>query len=65
MLVIKKKIMPDSIVYTDSRSSCDTLSVNSFTHHRINRSKRFADHRNYKNHQRHREFSESSQASAT
>ena len=34
--VIKKKIMPDSIVYTDCLSSYDVLDVSGFTHHRIN-----------------------------
>ncbi|EOB55087.1 putative transposase [Neisseria meningitidis 69100] len=37
--VIKKKIMPDSIVYTDSLSSCDKLDVSGFIHYRINHSK--------------------------
>ena len=47
--VIKKKIMPDSIVYTDSPSSYDKLDVSGFTHHRINHSKEFADRRNHIN----------------
>lgn len=34
--VIKKKIMPDSIVYTDSLSSYDKLDVSGFIHYRIN-----------------------------
>ena len=37
--VIKKKIMPDSIVYTDSLSSYDKLDVSGFIHYRINHSK--------------------------
>ena len=37
--VIKKKIMPDSIVYTDSLSSYDKLDVSGFIHYRINYSK--------------------------
>ena len=41
--VIKKKIMPDSIVYTDSLSSYDKLDVSGFIHYRINHSKEFAD----------------------
>ena len=41
--VIKKKIMPDSIVYTDSLSSYDKLDVSGFVHYRINHSKEFAD----------------------
>ena len=34
MPVITKKIMPDSIVYTDCLSSYDVLDVSGFTHHR-------------------------------
>ena len=37
--VIKKKIMPDSIVYTDSLSSYDKLDVSGFIHYRINHSR--------------------------
>ncbi|EKY08391.1 hypothetical protein HMPREF9120_00789 [Neisseria sp. oral taxon 020 str. F0370] len=37
--VIKRKIMPDSIVYTDSLSSYDKLDVSGFIHYRINHSK--------------------------
>ena len=33
--VIKQKIMPDSIVYTDSLSSYDKLDVSGFIHYRI------------------------------
>ena len=47
--VIKKKIMPDSIVYTDSLSSYDKLDVSGFIHYRINHSKEFADRRNHIN----------------
>ena len=49
MPVIKQKIMPDSIVYTDSLSSCDKPGVSGFIHHRINHSKEFADRRNHIN----------------
>ena len=49
MPVIKRKIMPDSIVYTDSLSSYDKLDVSGFIHHRINHSKEFADRRNHIN----------------
>ena len=49
MPVIKQKIMPDSIVYTDSLSSYDKLDVSGFIHHHINHSKEFADHRNHIN----------------
>ena len=47
--VIKQKIMPDSIVYTDSLSSYDKPDVSGFIHHRINHSKEFADRRNHIN----------------
>ena len=49
MPVIKKKIMPDSIVYTDSLSSYDKLDVSGFIHYRINHSKEFADRQNHIN----------------
>ena len=49
MPVIKQKIMPDSIVYTDSLSSYDKLDVSGFIHHRINHSKAFADRQNHIN----------------
>ncbi|EOC12587.1 putative transposase, partial [Neisseria meningitidis 81858] len=41
--------MPDSIVYTDSLSSCDKLDVSGFIHYRINHSKEFADRQNHIN----------------
>ena len=46
--VIKRKIMPDSIVYTDSLSSYDKLDVGD-TYYRINHSKEFADRQNHIN----------------
>ena len=49
MPVIKQRIMPDSIVYTDSLSSYDKPGVSGFIHHRINHSKEFADRRNHIN----------------
>ena len=49
MPVIKRKIMPDSIVYTDSLSSYDKLDVSGFIHYRINHSKEFADRQNHIN----------------
>ena len=36
MPVIRQKIMPDSIIYTDSLSSYDKLGVSGFIHRRIN-----------------------------
>ena len=49
MPVIKQKILPDSIVYTDSLSSYDKLDVSGFIHYRINHSKAFADRQNHIN----------------
>ena len=49
MPVIKQKIMPDSIVYTDNLSSYDKLDVSGFIHYRINHSKEFADRQNHIN----------------
>ena len=47
--VITKKVMPDSVVYTDSLSSYDVLDVSGFHHHRINHSKAFAERQNHIN----------------
>ena len=49
MPVIKQKIMPDSIVYTDSLSSYDKPGVSGFIHYRINHPKEFADRQNHIN----------------
>ena len=49
MPVIKQKIMPDSIVYTDSLSSYDKLDVSGFIHYHIHHSKEFADRQNHIN----------------
>ena len=49
LTVITKKIMPDSIVYTDCLGSYDVLDVSGFTHQRINHSKLFADRQNHIN----------------
>jgi len=45
MPIIRQKIMPDSIVYTDSYRSYNALDVSEFHHHRINHSTHFADGR--------------------
>ena len=47
--VIKKKIMPNSIVYTDNLSSYDKLDVSGFIHYRINHSQAFVDCQNHIN----------------
>lgn len=47
--IIKQKIRPDSIVYTDSFGAYDVLDVSEFHHVRINHSQRFAEDRNHIN----------------
>ena len=47
--IIKEKIVPDSIVYTDTFRTYDTLSVVGFRHERINHSLLFAEKRNHIN----------------
>ena len=47
--VIKAKVAPDSIVYTDSYRSYNALDVSDFYHHRINHSKEFARGKNHIN----------------
>ena len=47
--IIREKVKPDSIVYTDSFRSHNALDVSEFTHCRINHSKEFASNSNYIN----------------
>ena len=47
--IIKEKILPDSIVYTDTFKSYNALDVSEFKHQRINHSKLFADKANHIN----------------
>lgn len=49
MPVIKGKINPDSIVYTDSYRSYNALDVSDFKHFRVNHSKEFAKGHNHIN----------------
>jgi transposase len=49
MPIIRMKIQPDSIVYTDSFRSYNVLDVSEFKHFRINHSKLFADKHNHIN----------------
>ena len=49
MGIIENKIVPDSIVYSDSFSSYNVLDVSDFKHYRINHSELFADGRNHIN----------------
>ena len=45
MPIIRQKIKPDSVVYTDSYRSYNALDVSEFHHHRINHSTHFAEHK--------------------
>ena len=47
--IIREKIRPDSIVYTDGFVSYDVLDVSEFRHMRINHAERFAEQRNHIN----------------
>ena len=47
--IIREKVKPDSIVYTDSFRSYNALDVSEFTHYRINHSKEFVQDRNHIN----------------
>ena len=49
MGIMEKKIVPDSLVYTDSFRAYNVLDVSSFTHHRINHKKHFALGKNHIN----------------
>ena len=49
MPIIKQKVIPDSIVYTDTFRSYNVLDVSEFKHFRINHSKLFADQKNHIN----------------
>ncbi len=46
---LKSKILPDSVVYTDSYRSYDILDVSDFKHYRIKDSKLFVDKQNHIN----------------
>jgi transposase len=49
MPLIQEKVVPDSIVYTDTFRSNNALDVSEFKHERINHSKLFADKKNHIN----------------
>lgn len=49
MPIIRSKIRPDSIVYTDSYRSYNALDISEFKHYRINHSKVFAQGRKHIN----------------
>jgi len=47
--IIREKVVPDSIVYSDSFRSYNVLDVSEFKHYRINHSKLFASKHNHIN----------------
>ena len=47
--IIRERVKPDSIVYTDCYKSYDVLDVSEFNHLRINHSTHFADRQNHIN----------------
>ena len=49
MGIIQKRIVPDSIVYSDGYHSYNVLDVSEFKHYQINHSKLFADKQNHIN----------------
>jgi transposase len=49
MRILEEKIVPDSIVYTDSLGSYNVLDVSDFHHVRISHSEKFAEGRNHIN----------------
>ena len=49
MPIIRNRIKPDSIVYTDCWRSYNALDVSEFKHYRINHSKLFAQNQNHIN----------------
>ena len=49
MPIIRLKVKPDSVVYTDSFRSCNALDVSKFKHYRINLSELFAGKKNHIN----------------
>ena len=44
--IIREKVKPDSVVYTDSFRSYNALDISEFKHYRINHSELFADKHN-------------------
>lgn len=49
MPIIRQKIMPDSVVYTDSFRSYNALDVSEFKHYRINHNTHFVEGKNHIN----------------
>ena len=49
MPIIRQKVQPDSIVYSDYYHSYDVLDVSEFKHFRINHTEKFAEEKNHIN----------------
>ena len=47
--IIERKVVPDSIVYTDCWRGYNVLDISEFKHYRINHSKLFSDKKNHIN----------------
>jgi len=47
--IIKREVMPDSMVYSDGWKGYNALDVSDFRHVRMNHSQRFADKQNHMN----------------
>lgn len=47
--IIREKVRPDSVVYTDCHSAYNVLDVSEFSHFRINHRTHFADRQNHIN----------------
>jgi len=47
--IIREKVRPDSIVYTDGFKGYNALDVSEFKHYRINHSERFVEKHNHIN----------------
>ncbi len=48
--IIERKVIPDSVVYSDSWKAYDALDVSAFHHERVNHSETFVDGKERKNH---------------
>jgi transposase len=50
MPIIERKVVPDSIVYSDSWRAYNALDVSAFHHHRVNHAETYVDPANRRNH---------------
>ncbi len=49
MQIITRKLVPDSVVYSDTWAGYNALDISGFSHVRINHKERFAEARNHIN----------------